>query len=106
MPLLEAHIESRICAYARSRGVATYKFTSPAHRGVPDRLFVFPNGRTAFLEIKRGGEEPTPLQKRELQILRTQGAPASWCDSVEAGCSLISDGLASDFEPWKDAPIS
>ena len=38
--MLEKQIESKVCDYAKSKGVLAYKFTSPARAAVPDRLFI------------------------------------------------------------------
>lgn len=70
----------------------TRKFASPARRGVPDRIFVH-QGRVLFLEVKRPGEKPTPLQEHEIGLLRSAGANADWCDSADRGRCLIIDYL-------------
>ena len=40
--MLEKDIEKAVCDYAKSKGVLTYKFSSPNHVGVPDRIFFAP----------------------------------------------------------------
>jgi hypothetical protein len=87
--VLEKHIEKGINRYAKKVGVLTYKFTSPAHRGVPDRLFIAPGGKVGFLEIKRPGGKPTNLQLHELQKLRNHGVIAEWADTIEKGKQFI-----------------
>lgn len=88
----ESKLENTVKNYARESGVLTYKFVSPAHRGVPDRLFVFPGGFVLFIEFKAKGKVPTPLQARYLKLLREQGALVAWIDSLQAGLDII-DGL-------------
>ncbi len=44
-------------------GGTAYKFTSPAHRGVADRIACLPDGSTWFVELKAPGGRPSPLQK-------------------------------------------
>lgn len=52
---LEKEIEKKVCDYAKASGMLVYKFTSPARRSVPDRLFI-PEGKSAFfIEFKREG---------------------------------------------------
>jgi len=87
--MLERHVEARICEYAKAIGAIPYKFTSPARRGVPDRLFVLRGGRVVFMEIKRAGEKPTALQEREMELLRSQGAIVSWFDDAEKACRWL-----------------
>jgi Holliday junction resolvase len=85
----ESAIEKTICQYARENGWMVYKFTSPAHKGVPDRIFINANGVTTYLEIKMPGEEPTPLQYRELKKLCERGTPAGWVDSLGGGAKFL-----------------
>ena len=59
--------ESEIEAYFKWSiemvGGTTYKFTSPSHRGVADRIACLPNGQTWFVELKTKGGRLSPLQK-------------------------------------------
>jgi Holliday junction resolvase len=89
MPLTESQLEAKIVAYAKSRGCLAYKFSSPARRGVPDRIIVAPGGRILFLEVKREGERPTALQEREIRLLREQGCDAEWCDCLPVAKACI-----------------
>ena len=61
--MLEKDIEKKVCEYARSKGVLAYKFTSPAHRGVADRVVCLPGGAVWFVELKAEGGRLSPLQK-------------------------------------------
>ena len=87
--VLEKDIEKKIVAYAKSRGCKAYKFTSPAHRAVPDRIIITPHGVTGYLEVKRPGGKPTPLQLREIASLIEQNCFAEWHDSVEGGKAFV-----------------
>lgn len=89
---LEKTVEKGINRYAKSVGVLAYKFTSPARRNVPDRIYVAPGGMVGFLEVKRPGKEPTPGQYYELGRLENQGAYTGWADTVVKGKNFI-DGL-------------
>ena len=62
--MLEKHVEAYLVKAVRERGGEAYKFTSPAMRGVADRLVVMPNGVVWFVEVKRPGGKRTPLQER------------------------------------------
>ena len=66
---LESKVEARLCAAVKIRGGHAYKFTSPAHRGVPDRLVVLPNYPLIFVEVKRISGKLTPLQEVECKKL-------------------------------------
>lgn len=87
--MLERDIEKKIGLYAKQQGCEWIKFTSPARRAVPDRLILGPGGVVGFLEIKRKGEKPTPLQMRELMRLRELGMNVGWVDNVADGRMFI-----------------
>ena len=40
----------------------SYKFTSPANKGVSDQIACFPDGSTYFVELKRPGGRVSALQ--------------------------------------------
>ena len=88
MPL-ESDIESAVCRYARANNVLAYKFTSPGHRSVPDRIFIFPSGKVVFIEFKRPGNRPTEAQVGEIKKLRDKLQQVYWTDNVESGKGII-----------------
>ena len=60
--MLEKQIERYLVDRVKALGGVAYKFTSPAHRGVADRIVCFPNGQTWFVEVKTEGGRLSPLQ--------------------------------------------
>lgn len=83
---LEKDIEKKVCDYAKSLGILVYKFTSPARRSVPDRLFIMPGGRGVFfIEFKRRGQKPTPAQHVEIEKIRERGIGVVVADNVHEG---------------------
>lgn len=86
---LEKNIERAVCDYAKSLGVATYKFTSPARRSVPDRIFIAPGGVIYFVEFKRRGQKATGAQRIEIARLRALGCTVSVVDNVVDGKELV-----------------
>lgn len=87
--MLEAEIESKVCAYAKTKGLIPYKFTSPNRRSVPDRLFCGPNGVHFFIEFKRPGAKPTVKQDREIARLVKLGHKVYVCDDIEEGKKIV-----------------
>lgn len=81
-------MEAALVRYAGQHGIYTRKFSSPAHRGVPDRVFI-KGGVVLFMEVKRPGEEPTPLQLHEIADIVQHGGNAIWCDSTAEGKQLL-----------------
>ncbi len=86
--MLEKQIEAKVCDYAKERGMAVYKFTSPNRAAVPDRMFIY-NGRVFFIEFKRGDQKPTEAQAREHERLRQQKINVFVIDDVEKGKWVI-----------------
>ena len=61
--MLEKQIEAHLVKRVKALGGVAYKFTSPAHRGVADRVVCLPDGSTWFVELKTEGGRLSPLQK-------------------------------------------
>lgn len=88
---LEKDIENKVVKYARSLGWLVYKFTSPAQRSVPDRLFMR-NGVVLFIEFKRKGEKATPKQGHEAKVIYKQGGvPVVLVDDVAYGKFIVDE---------------
>jgi hypothetical protein len=59
----EKTVEKYLVQRIKDLGGRAYKFTSPAHRGVADRVVCLPNGQTWFVELKTKGGRLSELQK-------------------------------------------
>lgn len=86
----ESDLERKVVKHCKTRGILCYKFSSPAHRGVPDRTLI-KSGKILFLELKSIDTRPTALQLRELEKLREQGMHATWCDNIQSAIEIIDD---------------
>jgi hypothetical protein len=93
--MLEKHLERKVVAHCKANDILCYKFVSPAHRGVPDRLMI-KNGKVLFLELKAPGNVPTALQKHEIQKLRDAGMKVGWTDNVDDATEAIDYHLGGD----------
>jgi hypothetical protein len=82
--MLERDIERHLVARVANAGGVAYKFTSPAHRAVPDRLVLLPGGAVKFVECKRPGGKPTPAQLREHRRLGALGHDVAVLDNLAA----------------------
>lgn len=63
---------------------------------MPDRLVVLPGGKIAFVELKAPGKQPTPLQQKKMQELKSLGAFCTWTDSrkgVDQILKELQDGI-------------
>lgn len=61
--MLEKNIEAHLVKRVKEMGGIAYKFVSPAHRGVADRVVCLPHGVVWFVELKAPGGRLSPLQK-------------------------------------------
>jgi len=58
---MEKHIEQHLVREVKKRGGVAYKFTSPSHRGVSDRVVCL-QGQTWFVELKQPNSKLSALQ--------------------------------------------
>ncbi len=63
LAMRESAIEQYFKWCVERAGGKSYKFTSPSHRGVADRIACLPNGATWFVELKTKGGRLSELQK-------------------------------------------
>jgi len=82
--MLERDLERKLVERVKAAGGMAIKWVAPSLSGVPDRIVFLPGGRIRFVELKRPGEKPTPLQLRIHQMLQDLGADVRVVDSVEA----------------------
>jgi hypothetical protein len=59
----ESDVENYFDWAVQMIGGKTWKFKSPAQRGVADRIVCLPDGSTWFVELKTKGGRLAPLQK-------------------------------------------
>ena len=69
----EREIERKLVAAVKERGGICPKFVSPGFDGMPDRVVLLPHGKFGFVEVKRPGEKPRPLQIARHRLLRKLG---------------------------------
>lgn len=70
--MLEQQIQSKIIKSLERDGWYVVKLITTTKAGIPD-LLCLKQGRTVFIEVKKPGEEPEPLQKFRHKELRQQG---------------------------------
>lgn len=69
----EREIERKLVSAVKVRGGICPKFVSPGFDGMPDRVVLLPHGKIGFVEVKRPGEKPRPLQTARHRLLRKLG---------------------------------
>lgn len=66
----EAQIERYLFNEIRKLNGIAYKFTSPGHAGVPDRVILLPNGTTIFVELKKETGKLSAIQIETIKSLQ------------------------------------
>ena len=66
--MLEKEVEAYLNGQVKARGGRSYKFVSPAHRGVSDRIVIMPGASKQpavvwFVEVKTETGKLSPLQE-------------------------------------------
>ena len=96
--MLEREIERYFRKAVAAAGGVAFKFVSPSHRGVSDRIVCL-QGQTWFVELKRPGGRLSPLQKvfaaemkrlgQNYVVLSSQREIDEWLTGLttESGCS-------------------
>lgn len=86
----ESSIERKLTEGIRRFDGLCLKFTSPGHRGVPDRIILL-NGHLVFVELKAPGKKPTELQRVMINKMKFHGASVEVIDSLEAVDRLLKE---------------
>ena len=73
MPLLERDIERYLVRRTIEHGGKAYKWVSPGHVGVADRIVLLPGGVVWFVELKTAKGRLSPWQKLFAVDLRRMG---------------------------------
>lgn len=89
--MLEKEVEKKLVTAVQLMDGVAVKFVSPGFAGMPDRLVLLPGGRMAFVEVKRPGEQPRPLQKARHRMLQRLGFKVYVLDSVEKIGGIIDE---------------
>jgi hypothetical protein len=95
-PTLESKLEAKFFSLIRSalKGIAVK--VAPIEAGVPDRYVLLPGGRIVLVELKREGEDPSPIQREwhkkaarvgtEVVVLRGEDEINDWInEQMEEG---------------------
>ena len=69
----ESALEKKFANQVKSRGGYSRKWVSPSHRGVPDRLVIWPGGRVHFIELKTERGSLSRLQELEHRRIKAAG---------------------------------
>lgn len=80
----ESKLEAKLKEMIEGKGGEYYKFTSPARRGVPDRLVIFSVDLWFFVELKSEEGQLEPWQEREIRRLKDRGVKVFVVNDLES----------------------
>ena len=83
MRQLENEIEKKLVDQVKKLGGQAFKFISPNHAGIPDRLVILPGNKIGFAEIKRPGGKTRRLQDNQIAFLKSLGCMVWVIDNEE-----------------------
>nr|DAZ69971.1 MAG TPA: Nuclease [Caudoviricetes sp.] len=83
MRQLENEIEKKLVDQVKKIGGQAFKFISPNHAGIPDRLVILPGNKIGFAEIKRPGGKTRRLQDKQIAFLKSLGCMVWVIDNEE-----------------------
>ncbi len=81
--MLESNIEKTLKEKLRILGCLVIKCNVEGMAGMPDRLVLIPGGHSVFVELKREGGKPRPLQQHRISELNRLGFDALYINSIE-----------------------
>lgn len=84
----ESKLEKDAWKYAESRGWYRIKIMRASRSGFPDHFFIR-SGEIILIEFKRKGEDPSPLQDKEIKELRRQGARVEVVDNLRQARAIL-----------------
>ena len=87
----EKQIEQKLVKAVKAMGGIALKFISPGFDGMPDRLVLLPAGKYGFVEVKRRGEKPRPLQEARHGMLRRLGCKVYVLDDAGQILQIIKE---------------
>lgn len=92
--MLEKEIEKQLVQQVQVLDGWCLKLTSPSVVGLPDRMILLPHGRVAFVEIKRPGQKPRPIQVRRIKQLQELGCTVYVLDDVKEIPKIIEEVMS------------
>lgn len=73
MPKTEQQIQANKIKDLEAQGFYVIKLMKTNKNGIPDLLVLPPNTDTFFVEVKRPGGKPRPLQQYRIDELKSKG---------------------------------
>ena len=92
----EKTIEQKLVNKIKELNGLCLKLSCPGFAGMPDRLILLPVGNVGFIEVKRKGEKPRPLQISRHRLLRSLGFKVFVLDDKNQITKIIKEITGGD----------
>lgn len=89
--MLEKNIELWITKKITGMGGLSLKFVSPGNSGVPDRIYILPEGRIYFVELKKEHGRLRGLQKWQRKRFLKMGCQVYVVEGLESAKRFIKE---------------
>ena len=89
--MLEKQIERHLIEGVKKLGGICYKFVSPGHSGVPDRMIITSSGRVIFVELKTSTGRLSKLQKYTVEEMQKRGADVRVLSGLDAVKNFLTE---------------
>lgn len=89
--MLERQVEKALVSAIKKAGGIAPKLTSPGTAGMPDRIIILPEGKVCFVELKAPGQQPRPIQLRQMARLTNLGCMVRTIDHPNQIQELIEE---------------
>ena len=80
----EKVIEAYLVKKVREYGGICLKYSNPGMTGYPDRVILFPDGITVWVEVKSKGQKPKPIQEIRIKEIRDLGHNVASKEEVDS----------------------
>jgi hypothetical protein len=88
----EQNLQKKILNIAEKvYGAISIKIVIGNTSGIPDTIYCFPGGRFVAIEVKRPGEEPTPLQVYKVGKIKSLGGIAGFAYTVDDAIKIFEE---------------
>jgi len=103
---LEKFLEDKAVTYAIGLGYLHWKMNALGAKGKPDQLFLAPHGLHIWVEFKRMGEQPAPLQRYWARQITQRRGLVYGCDDYEHAKAIFHNHLDPSALPIAGAAIN
>lgn len=89
--MLEKQIERHLVDGVKKLGGLCFKFVSPGHPGVPDRIIITASGRVIFVELKTETGRLSKIQRYTVNQMMLRGADVRVVKGLEVVKALLAE---------------